>query len=672
MFKSNELKKARKNLIEEIGSCAWRAAKSEIGDPDTRDITISVIRYSATRYRELGGSVEKLIRKQRKRVEKKFEAVSLHHFIETGRLLGIDPRAKAREFIEDLVWIVTSSDIGSEHPEPEPPNQPDDTTIIRHDTAASTVHPEPLPSPLIYSGQTTAPIDSPSSATTAPIPYENTTLDASAIRRYALEVAQRASAVVPVEVHQRIENHGRQRPATPVGPATRGWLLGTVVTDGALDTHHYLDSWEEGTAFFLREDGELLGADYFQYLEVHDLLARAPYSLEPLTDDKMTYLDHPNRAGYHSVSSTRQELGKYFDLSVAAKGMGLIGAIQKLDERCAQTKQMTHADPRHPGRSPTATPPPSPHFRRRLAVIGAAVVGSLVVGALAATLIANRTQSTDSLRTDRPAEVTKCSTPPTFDATGFDVDAVGLLVSMRLLANCVDGDVLSSSTTRLTLSTGETNIASALFDLSQHPIAVSPPDSGSSTGITHTFRFPIGSFWRTPDTMPATAIVVEYEQIGAESAITATTGADTVPSDAIRAAAPAFGDAELASLDALHAIADSDRMAVQDQLSDRWIPQLSSKRPGLIADGITWNNDATLSEHLRLRAQYPDVRLLWSGDWSTFSASDFWVTVAGVVYADPDAAVGWCQSQMLDRDHCYGKLVSTTHPIEGSTRFQPG
>jgi hypothetical protein len=243
---------------------------------------------------------------------------------------------------------------------------------------------------------------------------------------------------------------------------------------------------------------------------------------------------------------------------------------------------------------------------------------------------------------------------------------------MRLLANCLDGDVLSSNTTRLTLSAGATNIASALFDLSQHPIAVPPPDSASSTGITHTFRFPIGSFWRTPDTMPATEIVVEYEQIGAKSTITATTGADTAPSDAIRPAAPAFGTAESASLDALHAIADSDRMAVQDQLSDRWIPQLSSKRPGLIADGITWNSDATLSEHLRLRAQYPDVRLLWSGDWSTFSAADFWVTVAGVVYAEPDAAVGWCQSQELDHDHCYGKLVSTTHPIEGSTRFQPG
>jgi hypothetical protein len=98
-------------------------------------------------------------------------------------------------------------------------------------------------------------------------------------------------------------------------------------------------------------------------------------------------------------------------------------------------------------------------------------------------------------------------------------------------------------------------------------------------------------------------------------------------------------------------------------------PQLSSKRRGLVAEGITWNNATTLREHLQLRQQFPGVRLLRSGDWSTFSAADFWVTVAGVSFPDAAGALAWCTGNGLDRDHCYAKIVSTTHPVDGSTAF---
>ena len=71
----------------------------------------------------------------------------------------------------------------------------------------------------------------------------------------------------------------------------------------------------------------------------------------------------------------------------------------------------------------------------------------------------------------------------------------------------------------------------------------------------------------------------------------------------------------------------------------------------------------TLQEHLQLRQRYPGVRLLWSGDWSTFSAPDFWVTVAGITYADSAGALAWCRYQGFDRDHCAAKFISTTHPV---------
>jgi hypothetical protein len=49
-------------------------------------------------------------------------------------------------------------------------------------------------------------------------------------------------------------------------------------------------------------------------------------------------------------------------------------------------------------------------------------------------------------------------------------------------------------------------------------------------------------------------------------------------------------------------------------------------------------------------AQLEAGSLLWSGDWSTFCAPDFRVTIAGVTLA---------------------KLVRKTHPVEGSTLRRP-
>ncbi len=119
----------------------------------------------------------------------------------------------------------------------------------------------------------------------------------------------------------------------------------------------------------------------------------------------------------------------------------------------------------------------------------------------------------------------------------------------------------------------------------------------------------------------------------------------------------------------LRQLARADLPYVRSVLADRWIVQLSSKRPGVVDDGVVWDNALTWQEHLRLRARYPNVRLLWSGDWSTFSAPDFWVTVAGITFPDSSGALGWCRNQGFDSDHCIAKVVSTALPIEGSTAY---
>ncbi|MGO9152277.1 serine/threonine-protein kinase [Mycobacterium sp.] len=122
-------------------------------------------------------------------------------------------------------------------------------------------------------------------------------------------------------------------------------------------------------------------------------------------------------------------------------------------------------------------------------------------------------------------------------------------------------------------------------------------------------------------------------------------------------------------LQELREIATDDRPFVNARLTDSWVPQLSSKRPGVVDNGMVWDNAMTLQEHLQLRQRFPGARLLWSGDWSTFSAPDFWVTVAGITFGNSAGALAWCRDHGFDRDHCAAKVVSTTHGVDGSTAY---
>ncbi|WP_166902389.1 serine/threonine-protein kinase [Mycobacterium sp. DL440] len=125
---------------------------------------------------------------------------------------------------------------------------------------------------------------------------------------------------------------------------------------------------------------------------------------------------------------------------------------------------------------------------------------------------------------------------------------------------------------------------------------------------------------------------------------------------------------EASSSSQLRQIALGDHTVVSTQGSDRWVPQLSSKRPGVVDQGVVWDNALTLEEHLRLRQEY-GAKLLWSGDWSTFDAPNFWVTIAPITYPNASGALAWCSDHGFDRNHCYAKLISTTHAVSGSTAF---
>ncbi|MGV9802756.1 serine/threonine-protein kinase [Mycobacterium sp. NPDC003449] len=127
-------------------------------------------------------------------------------------------------------------------------------------------------------------------------------------------------------------------------------------------------------------------------------------------------------------------------------------------------------------------------------------------------------------------------------------------------------------------------------------------------------------------------------------------------------------DPESTSAQQLRRIAGEDHAVVSTEGADRWVPQLSSKRPGVVDEGVVWDNALTLREHLQLRQSY-GAKLLWSGDWSTFDAPNFWITIAPITFPSADGALAWCRSEGFDRDHCYAKLISKTHAVAGSTAF---
>ncbi|OBG23519.1 protein kinase [Mycolicibacterium celeriflavum] len=126
---------------------------------------------------------------------------------------------------------------------------------------------------------------------------------------------------------------------------------------------------------------------------------------------------------------------------------------------------------------------------------------------------------------------------------------------------------------------------------------------------------------------------------------------------------------ETNSLNQLRAIAAEDRPYVAAEFTDIWVPQISSKRVGLEAEGTVWDNAQILDEHLRLRARYPDVKLLWAGDWSTFDGRNFWVTIVGLKSPYYQDVLDWCRDQGFHRDHCIAKMVSTWRPVEGTTKL---
>ncbi|MEJ2869469.1 hypothetical protein WCD74_16955 [Actinomycetospora sp. OC33-EN08] len=111
--------------------------------------------------------------------------------------------------------------------------------------------------------------------------------------------------------------------------------------------------------------------------------------------------------------------------------------------------------------------------------------------------------------------------------------------------------------------------------------------------------------------------------------------------------------------------ADRARVAA---LAGQWVPQLSAKHDGTVADGITYDDAAIWSHYTSLTARFPSAALLYSGDWPVFKGTDYWVVVYPQSFPTADAANAWCDAQGFAADDCLAKRLSYTGGPEGSTK----
>lgn len=259
----------------------------------------------------------------------------------------------------------------------------------------------------------------------------------------------------------------------------------------------------------------------------------------------------------------------------------------------------------------------------------------------------------------RVDQVTACNSAPTFSPQSASLGPTGLSIGTRITPTCAGGDLLANSRLQVNVVDGSgRNVASGVFDTTSAPL------TAASGGSTTTLIFPAGTYWRTPSSVDQLRMTVTRE--GADQ----TPSAGTVGASSVTAAGvgtPASGTVEDTAQSALTDLVASDRAAIDASLLDVWQPQLSSKRPGLVADGITWAASDILREHMQLRQRFPGARLLWSGDWPVFNAPIWWVTVAGVPFPSGEQANSWCDSQGFDTDHCFAKLLSHNQNSSGST-----
>ena len=137
----------------------------------------------------------------------------------------------------------------------------------------------------------------------------------------------------------------------------------------------------------------------------------------------------------------------------------------------------------------------------------------------------------------------------------------------------------------------------------------------------------------------------------------------TVTSTPTSSPAPTTNDAARDRLDELVRAGEP----VVEAVEYSWVPQLSSKRDGLVSEGRTWDHRAILEEFEDFRDSYPNATLLWSSDWSVFEPG-WYVTIVAEPSSDYDTVLRWCRNQGYSSDNCLAKNIQRNGSVSGTTR----
>lgn len=127
---------------------------------------------------------------------------------------------------------------------------------------------------------------------------------------------------------------------------------------------------------------------------------------------------------------------------------------------------------------------------------------------------------------------------------------------------------------------------------------------------------------------------------------------------------------ESAAFAALAAELSADEPTVRTELTDVWVAQIASAKLGTLVNGKADTYGDILAEYRELHSRYDRALLLWSGEWSSFTNPDFYVTVVATAYTNPDDANGWCDGQGIDAQHCFAKKLSHTLGSHATTKHR--
>jgi serine/threonine-protein kinase len=107
--------------------------------------------------------------------------------------------------------------------------------------------------------------------------------------------------------------------------------------------------------------------------------------------------------------------------------------------------------------------------------------------------------------------------------------------------------------------------------------------------------------------------------------------------------------------------------ATAETLVGQWVPQISSKKLGLVVNGVAFGYPEIMADFQTLKTRYPQAVMVNSDDYTNFSGKDFWVTVAATSYGTADEANHWCDVEGFAEQDCYAsRLMHTGGPAGNS------